>query len=59
DILYLVGNIKGAIFMKNKKFNVITLIILDNHIYAINKEQISTNSKIIYFEKSRFFSDYK
>ncbi|AJP10085.1 TPA: hypothetical protein KSL21_002647 [Clostridioides difficile] len=45
--------------MKNKKFNVITLIILDNHIYAINKEQISTNSKRIYFEKSGFFSDYK
>lgn len=44
--------------MKNKKFSVITLIILDNHIDAINKEQISTNSKI-YFEKSRFFSDYK
>ncbi|EGT5422587.1 hypothetical protein KWK64_015725 [Clostridioides difficile] len=45
--------------MKNKKFNVITLIILDNHIDAINKEQISTNSKRIYFEKSRFFGDYK
>ena len=45
--------------MKNKKFNVITLIILDNHIDAINKEQISTNSTKIYFEKSRSFSDYK
>ncbi|HFQ8208166.1 TPA: hypothetical protein ACHTGT_001700 [Clostridioides difficile] len=44
--------------MKDKKFNVITLIILDNHIDAINKELISTNSKRIYFEKSRFFSDY-
>ncbi|ALP02343.1 hypothetical protein ACK2GQ_10665 [Clostridioides difficile] len=40
--------------MKNKKFNVITLIILDNHIYAINKEQISTNSKEFTLKKVDF-----
>ncbi|AXU66792.1 Uncharacterised protein [Clostridioides difficile] len=29
--------------MKNKKFNVITLIIINNHIGDLNKEHISTN----------------
>ncbi|EQJ26133.1 hypothetical protein QS5_0406 [Clostridioides difficile P15] len=40
--------------MKNKKFNVITLIILDNHIYAINKDRLVLIQKEFTLKKVDF-----